>query len=229
MISSLASAVVSVKDTALYSYLDLLKWPIVATLFGIIIIVKFQRQIRHYLGNVTEFNALGVKSKATKDIQQQQQNSNPFEFNNLQKAIAFFSTEVISHYKKFVLDESELKLQNTDAEKIEALINYSCVIYIKATFDGFYEIIFGSQIKILLHLNSLRGTGDSKNNIKRYYDEAVEKAGKDIYTIAFDDYLYFLFKALLIVEKDGKVQLTHQGLDFVKFLAETGKNLEKPL
>ncbi|MGS2762952.1 hypothetical protein [Sinomicrobium sp. M5D2P9] len=154
----------------------------------------------------------------TKKIEEQ-------EISAIDRALGIFRPETIEMFTNAVEEETELSKLESNNDKIERLKNYSTIIYIKRHFDAIYSSIFGSQIRILERLNTLHP--ESKESLKLYYENAKKFNPKFYENYPYKDYLNFLFNFNLIREDTGIVQLTILGGDFLKYLTESNKDVNK--
>jgi len=145
----------------------------------------------------------------------------------LDKATSFFREETIKHVQGYVQNETGYNTLQSDKEKFEALLKYSTAIYIISSFQRTYDLILGSQIYLLQNLNSNGGISDQGiieyhyNNAKTRFPEAYEK-------FPIEDWAAFLYNSNLMVKlKSNDVEITTIGIDFLKFLTDTKKNLYK--
>lgn len=199
--------------------IDSIKWPIVA-IVAILLLVK---PIKNLINRITKVG-YGDKSieatqqTVTKKIEQQ-------EISTIDRALGMFRTETIEMFVKAVESETEISKLSTDEEKIDRLKNYSTIIYVMRHFDHIYSSIFGSQIRILERLNTLQP--EDKESLQFYYDNAKGYNPKFYENYPYENYLNFLFSFNLIREDDGFIQITNLGVDFLKYLTETNKDVNK--
>lgn len=199
---------------------DSIKWPIAI----IIIIILFLKPIKNLINRITKVG-FGNKTleasqqSVTKKIEDQ-------EISAIDRAINLFRTETIEMFEDAVERETDINKLKSDSERIERLKNYSTIIYIKRHFDTIYTSIFGSQIRILQRLNTLNP--ENKDSIEVYYENAKRSNPNFYENYSYNDYLHFLINFnLIIVEKDETIQITILGADFLKYLIESNKDLDK--
>lgn len=199
--------------------IDSIKWPIVV-IVAILLLIK---PIKNLINRITKVG-YGDKSieatqqNATKKIEQQEKST-------IDRALGMFRKETIEMFVNAVENETEISKLKTDQEKIERLKNYSTIIYVMRHFDHIYSSIFGSQIRILERLNTLQP--ENRDSLQFYYDNAKGYNPKFYENYAYANYLNFLFSFDLIREDDGLIQITNLGIDFLKYLTETNKNVNK--
>lgn len=199
--------------------IDSLKWPVVV----IIIILLVIKPIKNLINRVTKVG-YGNKSieanqqTVTKKIEEK-------DISEIDRAISLFRPETTEMFVNAVEEETEIQKLKNDNEKIERLKNYSTIIYIMRHFDSIYSTIFGSQIRILERLNTLQP--ESRDSLKFYYESAKKYNPKFYENYPYEDYLNFLFSFNLIREDDEIIQLTILGVDFLKYLTESNKDVNK--
>jgi hypothetical protein len=112
------------------------------------------------------------------------------------------------------------------------LEKYSQALYITLIFERLYSNIYGSQISILKAVNS---SSETKDSLKRFYDDAVNNYTAFFAGYPYDEYLKFLVHRELINEtetvngheSEKLIGITAFGRDFLKFMIETGKPFNK--
>ena len=88
-------------------------------------------------------------------------------------------------------------------------------------FERIYYLIFGSQIRLLQHLNSAFSA--PKEEFKFYFDNTVELNPAFFKDYDYDQYLNFLIGNNLIDEdKNGIIAVSIIGRDFLKYIVEEG-------
>jgi hypothetical protein len=199
--------------------IDSIKWPVVV-IIAILLLIK---PIKNLINRVTKVG-YGNKSieanqqTVTKKIEEK-------EISEIDRAIGLFRPETIEMFVNAIEEETEVEKLQNDNEKIERLKNYSTIIYIMRHFDSIYSTIFGSQIRILERLNTLQP--ESRDSLKVYYENSKKHNPKFYGNYPYEDYLDFLFNFTLIREDDGIIQLTILGVDFLKYLTESNKDVNK--
>lgn len=114
-----------------------------------------------------------------------------------------------------------------DPEQINKILTrYLAAYQIVYSFENLYNLIFGSQISALQHLNV---GGETKETIKKlFYDPVATLLPEFFQKYPFEQYLNFLVSQKLITEKDSLYCITNLGREFLAYLAKTGKTQIKP-
>jgi len=197
-------------------------WPIVVIILAII----FRSTLQDLIKRFKKGKAFGAEIELENEVQKQQ-NSNVRELTNIEKATAIFHGETINYFRGLVISESEYEKMTSDAQKTETLIKYATIIYIKSNFDYLYEDVFGSQLKLLLHLNTVPHTGETYEGLKLFYDEAVEQYGKRYDGYSYENYFNFLIRKGLVVAKGDRYVITIGAQDLIKYIVATNKTYNK--
>jgi len=204
----------------LINFIDTIKWPIVF-IIGLLLLRKplvnlINRITKVGYGNKTlEANQQTVLKKETEK-----------ETSKIDLAVGLFRPKTIELFKNFVEQETEISKLESDKEKIVRLTNYSCILYIMRHFDNLYNSIFGSQIKILERLNTLRP--ETKESLKYFYEYAKKNNPTFFENYSYDNYMNFLFSYNLIIEEENNnISITFLGIDFLKYLSETNKDVNR--
>ncbi|MCF7560022.1 hypothetical protein L3X39_05180 [Sabulilitoribacter multivorans] len=196
-----------------------LKWPFVV-LIGLLI---FRKPLVDLINRITKVG-YGTKSLEAKQ-QVTVSETKTEEISHIDRVVGLFRPETIEMFKEAVSNESEYQNLDSNDEKIERLINYGCLLYIMRHFDIIYNNIFGSQIRILEYVNS--HSAQTKESVKFFYDTAVKNHSKYYENYSYNEYLNFLFHFTLIREDNGELNITILGVDFLKYLTESNKDVNK--
>lgn len=215
---------------AINSILTTIIWPIVC----LVIIYTLKSPISNLIRRITKigYDKAGIIAESS-NLQSENKENNPIERlskgstnENIDNFLSLFNPLTITEYENAVKKETNLDNYTTPEEREYVLFRYSQAIYLIMHFNKIYELIFGSQIKLLQVLNgSLR---ENSNSLKRFYDTARDKYFTTYDNYSYEQYLSFLFNYRLIMqESDGNIKITILGRDFIKYIVETGLSTEK--
>jgi hypothetical protein len=90
------------------------------------------------------------------------------------------------------------------------------------------RFIFGSQLEILLHLNS-RPDGETLENIRTFYERAAQTFPEAYKSYSFEAYLRFLENSELITREDQRVLITPKGRGLFHYMMATGDTAPRRL
>ena len=199
--------------------IDVLKWPILV----LIVVLLIKKPIVDLINRITKIGHGGTSLEAEQQKSAGKQEKR--QVSNVDRALGLFRPETVEFFRTAVLQETNLDNIPTDKEKTELLLNYSIAIYIIKHYEMIYNAIYGSQLMILQQLNTF--AFENNETLKRYYNYAVEQSPKFYDNYPYEDYIEFLYSFNLIVEEEDRVKITILGVDFLKYITETGKSLNK--
>jgi hypothetical protein len=199
--------------------IDVLKWPILV----LIVVLLIKKPIVDLINRITKIGHGGTSLEAEQQKSAGKQEKR--QVSNVDRALGLFRSETVEFFRTAVLQETNLDNIPTDKEKTELLLNYSIAIYIIKHYEMIYNAIYGSQLMILQQLNTF--AFENNETLKRYYNYAVEQSPKFYDNYPYEDYIEFLHSFNLIVEEENRVKITILGIDFLKYITETGKSLNK--
>lgn len=199
--------------------INIFKWPLLV----FIIVLLFLKPLKALINRITNIGYGDKSIQASNQIAADEEATR--EWSRVERALGLFRPETIEMFENAVKKETSYEDLPTAQEKIERLKNYSVILYVIKHFESIYSSIFGSQIRILEKLNTLNP--ETTESLKVFYDNAKERYPDFYEDYTYEQYLNFLFSFNLIREDEGKVSLTILGIDFLKYLAETNKNLYK--
>jgi len=198
---------------------DTLKWPILI-IVGLLI---FRKPIVDLINRITKVGYGSKSIEAKQQITASEKKSE--EISHIDRVVGLFKPETIEMFREAVSNETEVSKLKTPDEQIERLTNYSSLLYIMRHFDVVYNNIFGSQIRILEYVNS--HSRQTKDSVKFFYENAKKNHPKFYDNYLYEEYLNFLFVFNLIREDNGILNVTILGIDFLKYLTESNKDVNK--
>lgn len=200
-------------------------WMALAIGISIIIIciffmVFFHKNIRTLIDRTKEvrYGRAGIQ---TDNLQQNPPDAKPDIAEELMKAV---DSPVLRKEEDFINEFLKKAGVKGGTEKEKLLTRYLASTHLAFVFEQIFSMIWGSQIYILEDLNGRR-TGVLKEEIKTlYYDEAVKRWSNFFVNYSYDAYLGFLKDRNLVVEKDGRLFIADYGVEFLGYLAKTGRS-----
>lgn len=199
--------------------LDVLKWPLLI----LIIILIFRKEIINLINRLTKLKYGGTSVEAQQQLVNENQENK--KKSTVDKVLGLYKEETTNFFQDFVKQDTDIEKLGTEKEKVQRLINYSITLYIEKEFEKLYNLIFGSQIMILQQLNT--GSKEDLTSLISYYNLAVEQNPKFFGTYSYENYMGFLISYQLISKEGEQIKITFLGIDFLKYMTETGKNFNK--
>jgi len=212
--------------------LKILAWPIAVIIIVIVIVLILKKSFQDLLTRITKLKygdtiaEVSQTRQETKEKSLLAQNQVDKPNENIEKALGIFSVPTLERAKNVVEDEAKINEIVEDSKKVETLTKYAEALYLILSFERLYNNIFGSQLYILDFVNT--NNTQSKDDLKIFYDGAKDKYPDFFDAYSYDDYFNFLVSHdLIIINTDETCGITWLGRDFLKYLIETGKSINK--
>jgi hypothetical protein len=224
-------------------WVEILKWPLVTIGIVVFLAIYFKKSFSNLIGRINKFKFWKVDA----DVSQVNQGTDttvlahssstttitttvpPNRTDSLEyinRILGAFIPATIEQYKGAIENEIHLSRVTDPNERMQLLYSYSQALVIVLNFERFYNKIFGSQIYLLEYLNT--GGIESKQNLKKFYNDAAKQFPEIYKSIEYQKYLTFLIDSALVINNNDIFEITTSGRDFLKFLVETGKTVFKP-
>ena len=174
----------------------LLSWPVITLILVMSFIKLFKDPISDFIRRLIKGEAYGVKFQA----------SNPAEQKKDAKEIPQIQPE----------NEIERYVKDNPKEAIQTIIDISR----KFRFERIFNIIYGTQINLLVHLNTKGESGDKYINVLSYYNDFIARSR--LYSAKIEDYFGFLH-SMQLIEFFGEgtsfsVRITPEGAHFFSYI-----------
>lgn len=169
-------------------YLDvILSWPLAAIVISTVFMCKFQSAISQFLGRLVRGEAYGVRLEAATPSEQTRE---------IQQA-------------QSMPEKPESGAVNENAQLKSA---YEAVVRLYL-FERAYNLIYGSQVALLEHLEKRGEVGDHYFNLAQYYEKFRQTSG--LQNVQFKDYLEFLRASGFVMINGENVTIAQFGRDFL--------------
>ncbi len=209
--------------------LNVLAWPLV--ILFIVIILK--ESLRDLIKRIRRIGNDSVGIDASANFEQTTENENPLSSlsykssnENIEKALGLFSQQTLDFFQNLVNKESKIDEIKKSSDREAVLFRYSQALYLVLHFNRIYSQIFGSQLDLLQALNG--SNSETKDTLRVFYKNAKSQNVKFYENYSYDQYLDYLKRVNLIQEETkNKVEITHLGRDFLKYIIESGMTIEK--
>jgi len=199
--------------------IKVLVWPAAIVIIGCIFMRLFRPSIEALLGRIREIGPSGLK--ATPNQTQTSTDAKEMPVDELMKD---FDNPLLKEREVAISADLDKRGVSTEADKVRLLTRHLAVMQLSFFFEAVYQLIWGSQIYILEHLNTIR-MGDSAKNLKElFYDDALKKYPDYFANYSYENYLGFLKNTGLIMEKNGNLLITNTGVEFLQYLARSGRS-----
>lgn len=205
----------------LVEILNTFKWPITVLIGSLI----FRKPFVNLIDRVKTISKSGIDTSGSVSQGSKTPSSNESDKSKseqFERALHMFSDDTIQRFIDVVTEQSGIDECTNDQEKVDNLINYSKALLAVHQFEQIYYQIHGSQIKILLHLNSTNQ--ETVGSVKVFYDTATEQYPTQYKGYDFDDYFQFLIEQQLVSKDENDIlNITWFGRDFLKYIIDQGR------
>ncbi len=205
--------------------LEALKWPL-STLAGgifvfLILLWRFPNEIKALL---QRFKKAGMLEFSTTEQQKQPEALPLTKHEELMRA---FDSPMLLAFESKIKSDLTQRGDPDPQKQIDALVRHLAVANIRAIFERLARLIFGSQLELLIHLNS-RFEGETPSDLKHYYDLAAVASPGLYKDYSYDQYLGFLKSNNLVQEMGGRLYVTDMAKQFMTYLIQTGDTAPRP-
>lgn len=191
--------------------------------FGVFFVLLFKKNIRNLIDRIIEVGKGGIKCNSMPEQtpvldnveKKLNENSQEFLLPTIKHNISLINKYITENKDKFP----------TDKEEIEHLKYCLADITFILRCERVYQIIFGSQIRVLKKLNAGIDVSIEEINI-------ILEENKKALPLVFEKwdvnmYMYFLIESNLIEVIEEKYLITNFGMDFIKWMNRFGKTENK--
>lgn len=176
----------------------IVSWPLAAFILGIIFITTFKKPLADFFRRMVRGQAYGVSVEAATPSKQQKE---------VKDAETFSAPDEV---EKYVSDNPKQVI----AEYQRLLNGY--------WFERAYNLIYGTQLALLEHLERKGSDGEKYVNLVGYHTEFVARS--KLHAVQYADYLAFLANMKFVEYKgpdtDLVVCITTYGINFLSYIRQ---------
>jgi hypothetical protein len=204
-------------------------WPLAALIFLLILTFSFRERIGRIIDKIgpaiDRLKKVGPL-ELTSGPQSQQPVNLPAE--SLPKILHPLETPVLTAQEEAIRKDVEKLFPNDLSGRVNSLVTHLAATQMALAFEMINKLIWGSQLELLLHVNSLHN-GAAVDELKRFYDKAAAAHQDGLKEYPFENYVGFLINSRLLVRTNGRVLITPFAKEFLAHLARTGATYPRPL
>ena len=195
-------------------------WPAAVLVFSLIFVYGFRAKIGELLGRVKKAGPLELASAP-----------GSHEPLNLKGPTA--TPKLLHPLENAVMRELEGATRSdprpsNPTERIDALTTHLAATQLALSLQFIANTIWGTQIDLPLHVNSLPA-GVLVNELKVFYDTAAAAHPAGLKEYPYRSYLGFFLNSWFVVESNDRLCTTPFGKEFLAYLARTGETYRRPL
>src|SRR5260221_4281269 len=209
-------------------------WPVVVVVLGFAVLIGFRKSLSKILAGIIKVIE-GIKlHKAPGGLEferiPQQQIEEPKTDSRLVPTTSVKeANEIIDPVlgpKIQILQEELNHISKDPAQREKALLRAVALWQVNHENERTARYIFGSQLDILLLLNT-RPNGEPLENIRAIYDRAVENSPAFYKSYPFESYLTFLENAHCVAREGDRLMITPRGKGFLHYLVAIGDTVRR--
>jgi hypothetical protein len=199
-------------------------WPLPIAVFLIAATWVLRGPLGRFIDWARKISASGIESAPPpQDVSGELKKSEASEL------LKLLDSELIAKRGAAIREDLNSRGISEPQSREEALIRSLAASQIARTFDWAYYLIWGSQLALLQHLNPLGETGVEEARARSLY-QAAAGAYPDVYQkYSFEEWLAFPASVGLTARSPGHVKITLYGREFLRYLLEVGRRMDKNL
>ena len=197
-------------------------WPITVIILGIVFFLLFRKAISRLIDRTERITKDGFQAAAGQGQQVERPISKVDDFLKV-----IFDDQKLVEMETFIRSSMDNLHPHDAEEKEKFLIRFLAFALIKIEFDEIYNAIYGSQIAALQYMNNKNLAGMSIEDVRPFYDRAVQNHPNTYINYPFESWLEFLTLKKLLESEAGKINITMRGKSFLKFLIDQGYSIYK--
>ncbi len=194
--------------------------------FSIVFIFVFRAPISSLIPKIRKISKDGLSAEGnTPEIQLEENNSESVQ----QLLDMIESTIVIAGLEDRIRADLGARglIPSDDASKV--LVRHLAGTQLLLHLEQVHHLIFGSQIILLKKLNEVAGRGRSMDYVTTHIDHVKKMYSDSLGEWSIEQYLEFLFDRNLVIQHDDQLHITDLGVEYLVWVARSGKREDNPL
>jgi hypothetical protein len=197
-------------------------WPLAILIFLLVLAFGFRKQVGRAIDR--------VKKAGPVELTAAPQNQQPVEVPTEAPPKIFHPLEspLLRSREEAIRSDIEKLFPDDVTARVNALITHLAATQFALAFESINRVIWGSQLELLLHVNSL-SAGVNVDELRPFYEKAVSTSQDGLKEYSFESYIGFLVNSGLLFRTNGRVLITPFAKEFLSHLARTGATFPRPL
>ena len=204
-------------------------WPASVVIFCLIVVIVFRKSI----GPI--FDKIGpaidrLKKAGPLELASAPTSQQPIDVRPKSPERIFHPLEnpLLTERETAIRRDIETLFPSDMTGRVDSLITHLAATQLVLAFESINKLIWGSQLELLLHVNS-SFNGALVDDLKVFYEKAAAAHSTGLKDYPFDNYLGFLVNSGLLIRTNGRVYITPFAKEFLAHLARTGATYARPL
>jgi hypothetical protein len=202
--------------------MEYLAWPAVGLILGLVFLLMFKRNIGGCIDKIQKVERMGV-SLGT----EQTQTVSETKSSGFQEMMDSVSSQLLRQQEANIRDALKAKGITNEQETVKVLTRAVASASLVLRWEQIDRILFGSQLNALVAINA-NSLGLSIQQLKGFYDAAVQQFPAVYKTYRLEQWLQFLENQKLITKGGNGFQITIDGKEFMAWLVHAGRTHPHP-
>ena len=200
-------------------------WEHLVFVFSLVFILVFRKPVSELIPKIKKIGKDGLSTESTPETQLEIKNTEAVQ----QLLDVIGQSIVISDLEKQIEDDLKIRSLPVSGDTNRILIRHLAGTRLLLNLEQIHGLIFGSQIFLLKKLNEVAGQGRNIEFIYQHIDHVLKLYSEDIGSWSREQYLEFLFSRQLIIKHDTQIHITNLGVEYLTWVARSGKSENRPL
>lgn len=197
-------------------------WPLTLIVITVFFSVFFRNAITSAISRIKNINKSGVNLG---DIPAPEQPKAPADF---QKTLDTFSRSRFKlEIEAEILKELTTKEIKNPDEQIKFLVRALSETALNLRFSKISNAIYGSQLQLLIQLNTMRN-GVHVDEANKIYNAMMRANKRSLDDFPFDKWLGFLVDQKLVQLNTNLLLISEMGIEFLEYLVRSGETNVRP-
>jgi hypothetical protein len=204
-------------------------WPVSVLIFCLIVVIVFYKRIGPILDKVgpaiDRLKRAGPIELASAPPSQQ-----PIDVHAKSPEETFHPLEnpLLKERETAIRRDVETLFPTDMTGRVDSLVTHLAATQLVLAFESINKLIWGSQLELLLHVNS-SFTGVAIDELNVFYEKAASAHETGLKDYPFEQYLGFLINSGLLIRTNDRVFITPFAKEFLAHLARSGATYLRPL
>lgn len=201
-----------------------LAWPLVGLVAVIVFLLFFRKEIAGFINRIRSVGKGGIETTSSAREEA------------AARTINVARQEFMENPQSITLSEQEKKIKDvlkrlgfeSSGDAIDVLVRELARTQINYGFLDIYNIIYGSELRLLEHLNSISGSGYTDGELDRYIATVRAQFPNRPNTENKESFMSILLTSNLVTRNNNRYFITELGREFLAWIIKQGKSQNLP-
>lgn len=204
----------------LIKIIGLFAWPLVALIGGIFIFIFFRKEVSSFINRIRSVGkgSIETTSGAREEAAAKTGNTARREFMENPQSVVLSEQE-----QRIKADLISRGLESNNKDTIDVLVRELAQTQLDNAFLDTYYLIYGSELRLLQHLNSITGAAYTDGQLSRYVDVVRAQFPNRPNIESRESFMSVLVVSNLVTRNDNGYFITELGREFLAWIVRQGK------